>query len=72
MELSFWVGVAGILMSGVFTWLVSTLAGMGGLPMDFPPLMVIGIAIFLLIIAILSGLLSLGILKKSQPADLLR
>jgi putative ABC transport system permease protein len=72
MELSFWVGVAGILMSGVFTWLVSTLAAMGGLPMSFPIPMVIAIAFFLLVIAILSGLLSLGILKKSQPADLLR
>lgn len=72
MELSFWVGVAGILMSGVFTWLVSTLAAMGGLPMSFPLPMVGAIAFFLLVIAILSGLLSLGILKKSQPADLLR
>ncbi len=72
MELSFWVGVAGILMAGVFTWIVSSLAAMGGLPMSFPPTMVIAIAFFLLVIAILSGLLSLGILKKSQPADLLR
>ena len=30
------------------------------------------VAITLLIIAILSGALSLGILKRSQPADLLR
>jgi putative ABC transport system permease protein len=72
MELSFWVGVAGILMAGVFTWIVSSLAAMGGLPMSFPPAMVVAIAFFLLVIAILSGLLSLGILKKSQPADLLR
>lgn len=72
MELSFWVGVAGILAAGVFTWVVSKVALAFGLPMDFPPMMVLGIAIFLLVIAILSGLLSLGILKKSQPADLLR
>jgi putative ABC transport system permease protein len=72
MELSFWVGVAGILAAGVFTWLVSKIALTFGLPMDFPPMMVLGIAIFLLLIAIVSGLLSLGILKKSQPADLLR
>jgi putative ABC transport system permease protein len=72
MELSFWVGIAGILMSGVFTWIVSYLAAMGGLPMAFPLPMVIGIGVFLLIIAILSGLLSLGVLKNSQPADLLR
>lgn len=72
MELSFWVGVAGILAAGVFTWLVAKVALAFGLPMDFPPPMVLGIAIFLLVIAILSGLLSLGVLKKSQPADLLR
>ena len=72
MELSFWVGIAGILLAGVFTWIVSSLAAMGGLPMDFPAPMVIAISIFLLIIAILSGLLSLGVLKNSQPADLLR
>jgi putative ABC transport system permease protein len=29
-------------------------------------------AVFLLLIAMLSGLMALGILKKSQPADLLR
>ena len=72
MELSFWVGVAGIMMSGVLTWLVSMLAGAGGLPMAFPIPLVVSISVFLLIIAVLSGLLSLGVLKKSQPADLLR
>jgi putative ABC transport system permease protein len=30
------------------------------------------VAITLLVIAIFSGILSLGVLKKSQPADLLR
>ena len=29
-------------------------------------------SIFLVVIAVVSGLLSMGILKKSQPADLLR
>jgi putative ABC transport system permease protein len=72
MELSFWVGVVGVLMSGVLTWLVSMLALMGGLPMAFPIPIVIGITLFLLFIAMLSGLLSLGVLKNSQPADLLR
>ena len=72
MELSFWVGVTGILGAGLLTWAVSTLALMGGLPMAFPPALVIFISIFLLFCAMLSGLLSLGMLKKSQPADLLR
>ena len=34
--------------------------------------MFIGIFMFLILIAMGSGLLSMGILKKSQPADLLR
>ncbi|HRD45989.1 MAG TPA: ABC transporter permease [Caulobacter sp.] len=72
MELSFWVGVAGVIFAGVLTWVVSMLAGMGGLPMAFPAPVIITISIFLLAIAMLSGLLSLGVLKKSQPADLLR
>jgi putative ABC transport system permease protein len=33
---------------------------------------VITVAILLTVISIFSGLLSLGVLKKSQPADLLR
>jgi putative ABC transport system permease protein len=33
---------------------------------------VIGVSILLLVISGFSGLLALGILKKSQPADLLR
>ena len=72
MELSFWVGVAGILASGVLTWAVSLLAAGGGLPMAFPLPMVAGVCIMLLVIALASGFLSLGVLKKSQPADLLR
>ena len=72
MELSFWVGVVGILMSLALTWGVSLLAQAGALPMAFPPTIVILVSIFLLVIAMLSGLLSLGVLKNSQPADLLR
>ncbi|MDO9335965.1 MAG: ABC transporter permease [Caulobacteraceae bacterium] len=72
MELSFWVGIVGILMSLLLTWAVSMLAAMGALPMAFPPTIVIAVSIFLLLIAMLSGLLSLGVLKNSQPADLLR
>ncbi len=72
MELSFWVGVAGILASGLLTWGVSLLATGGGLTMSFPIPMVAGVCVMLLIIALASGFLSLGVLKKSQPADLLR
>src|SRR5690606_23718257 len=72
MELSFWVGVAGILAAGLLTWAVSLLAVGGGLTMAFPIPMVAGVCVMLLAIALASGFLSLGVLKKSQPADLLR
>jgi putative ABC transport system permease protein len=34
--------------------------------------MVMMVSLMLIVIALLSGLLSLGVLKNSQPADLLR
>jgi putative ABC transport system permease protein len=40
--------------------------------MSFPPMMVMMVSLMLIVIALLSGLLSLGVLKNSQPADLLR
>lgn len=72
LELSFWVGVVGVVASGVLTWLVSLAATVSGVPMYFPPLLVVVVAVFLIVIAMVSGFLSLGVLKNSQPADLLR
>lgn len=72
MELSFWVGIVGVLAAGLLTWLVSLIAVAGGVPMYFPPMLIGIVAVFLVVIAMLSGFLSLGILKNSQPADLLR
>ena len=72
MELSFWVGVVGVGVGGLFLWGVNALAGAIGLPLAFPlPVMMVA-AVVLVLIAIVSGLLSLGVLKQSQPADLLR
>ena len=72
MELSFWVGIVGVFASGLLTWLVSLAAAAGGVPMSFPPILVGVVAVFLVLIAMASGFLSLGVLKNSQPADLLR
>jgi len=72
MELSFWVGIVGVVAAGLLTWLVSLIATAGGVPMFFPPMLIIIVAGFLVVIAMVSGFLSLGILKNSQPADLLR
>ena len=71
-EMSFWVGLLGLGAAGLATWMVSFIAGRHGLPMIFPPLWVTTIAALLLVIALGSGMLSMGVLKKSEPADLLR
>ena len=72
MELSFWVGVVGSLAAGAFIAGVGALAGAAGLPMSFPVPILIQAAIGLILVAVISGFLSLGVLKQSQPADLLR
>lgn len=72
MELSIWVGLVGLVATGLLTFGIYLLAANGGLPMGFPTPWVIGVSILLIAISCASGLLALGILKKSQPADLLR
>ena len=71
-ELSFWVGIVGLLATALLTFLISLLAKSSGLPMGFPLGWVVGVAILLMLISMASGLMAMGILKKSQPADLLR
>ena len=72
LEISLWVGVVGLGFTGLFTWLVALLGSNAGVPMGFPPTWILIVSILLLAISIASGLMSLGVLKKSQPADLLR
>jgi putative ABC transport system permease protein len=72
LELSFWVGIVGLLATGAFVWGVAMLGQAGGVPLVFPPEYIAMAVVLLMVIAIGSGFLSLGILKKSQPADLLR
>ena len=72
LELSFWVGVAGLIAAGVLVSGMGFLARAAGIPMSFPLPNIISTGMFLLITAVLSGIMSLGVLKRSQPADLLR
>jgi len=72
MELSVWVGIAGLGATALFTGAIYLLATKSGLPMGFPMQWIIGVSVLLIVISCASGLLALGILKKSQPADLLR
>jgi putative ABC transport system permease protein len=71
-ELSFWVGVVGVFAAIFLTWLLSLLAKMGAVIIALPFVLLIAVGVGLIAIAMVSGLLSLGILKNSQPADLLR
>jgi putative ABC transport system permease protein len=52
--------------------LITFAAGVAGVPMAYQPSVIVTIVILLMTIAIGSGLMTLGVLKKSQPADLLR
>ena len=72
LELSLWVGVGGMFLAATITGMVWVLGQGFGVPMDFPIFIDLPVAIALLAIALASGALSLGVLKKSQPADLLR
>jgi putative ABC transport system permease protein len=72
MEISFWVGIFGLIMTAVLVAGISMIAKSLNIPMDFPLYIDIPVSIVLLLIAIMSGFFSLGVLKKSQPADLLR
>jgi len=72
LELSLWVGVAGMLLAATIIAVVWVLGRSFGVPMDFPLFIDLPVATTLLVIALASGALSLGVLKKSQPADLLR
>jgi putative ABC transport system permease protein len=72
LELSLWVGAGGMVLASAITGLVWVLGRSLGVPMDFPLFIDLPVAVALLTIALASGALSLGVLKKSQPADLLR
>ena len=72
MELSFWVGVAGLAFTAAMVWALTIIAGYFGLPMAYPIEWISAVVIMLMVVAMLSGFFSLGVLKKSQPADLLR
>jgi len=71
-ELSFWVGVVGVIAAIFLTWLVSLLAMANAVIIALPFGLLLAVGGGLILIAMGSGLLSLGILKNSQPADLLR
>lgn len=71
-ELSFWVGIFGIALSAVVMVGLTWVAGLFNIPMGYQLGSVLQTGALLLLIAIGSGVLTLGALKKGDPADLLR
>lgn len=71
-ELSFWVGCVGVGAAIGLTWLVKLFAAANAVVIGLPLALLIPVGIGLILISIGSGMLSLGVLKNSQPADLLR
>ncbi|HAJ02856.1 MAG TPA: ABC transporter permease, partial [Brevundimonas sp.] len=72
MELSFWVGLVGVAAAIGLTTLVQWFALSNAVIIALPPILLVFVGGGLIVIAMLSGLLSMGVLKNSQPADLLR
>ncbi len=72
LEMSFWIGLLGLAIAGLATWGISSLATQYGVTMIFPAAWISVISIVLLVIAFGSGAMSMGVLHKSEPADLLR
>ena len=72
MELSFWVGVLGIAMSGLLMVGITIAARSFNIPMGYQLGSLLQTALLLLLISIGSGALTLGALKKGEPADLLK
>ncbi len=71
-ELSFWVGIVGVVAAFVLVWSLALFASTFGILIALPAIALIIVGGGLIAIAMVSGMLSLGVLKNSQPADLLR
>jgi putative ABC transport system permease protein len=71
-ELSFWVGIAGLLGTAALMGLVMAAARAAHVALSLPHPYVGGVAHLLMAISLVSGFLSLGALARTQPAELLR
>ena len=72
LEQSFWIGIAGLLLTGILSVLIGAIAHAAYVAIVFPPWAIALTAALILIIAIGSGLLALRALGRADPAALLR
>ncbi|MFY9270478.1 MAG: ABC transporter permease [Candidatus Manganitrophaceae bacterium] len=71
-EQSLWVGSIGLVLTALLTLGIAWLGDAFHIGMTFPWWMLGGVSVLLLLIALISGLLSLRPLLKAEPASLLR
>ncbi|MFM8445322.1 MAG: ABC transporter permease [Methylococcus sp.] len=72
LEQSFWLGIIGLTLTGVLTFLAGWLGHAWHIAMDFPGWLLAGTATLILLIALGSGLIALRPLFQADPANLLR
>lgn len=72
LEQSFWVGAAGILASATLTAVVAAIAAAARVALVLPAWALASTALVTLAVALVSGLLALAPLRRTEPAELLR
>lgn len=72
LELAGWIGVVGLVLTGVLAVLVAALADAQHVAMAFSGWLLAGTAVTILLITMLSGLYALRPLFQAEPANLLR
>ncbi|MFA6104562.1 MAG: ABC transporter permease [Victivallaceae bacterium] len=72
LEQAFWVGIAGLVLAWVLTIVFSYIAVYYKLAFNIPLWFVFVSTIALIMVSLVSGLLSLMVLYKTEPAELLR
>ena len=71
-EQALWVGVMGVAVMAALTLALWCLARIVHVALSFPAWTLVAAAGFVLLIALVASLASIGVLYKTQPADLLR
>lgn len=72
LEQSFWVGVAGLILTGLLTAVIADIAAWIKVPFEAPWWSLLFTIVFTLTLALSSGFLALRSLYRTEPADLLR
>jgi hypothetical protein len=72
LEQAWWVGLAGLALTGVLTTTIGVVGKAYHVAMVFPWWSLVGTAVFTMLIAMVSGVMALRILFKAEPAELLR